>query len=98
MLQPHDLVPHFEVTDHRGERFQYSSIWQRKNLVLVTLPDPDSLSLDYANRLMARVKGLNDDDTARIVTRDRVAGLSHPGVVVADRWGEVVHVAPRTCS
>lgn len=93
MLQPHDLVPHFEVTDIRGERVRYSSIWQRKNLVLVTLPDPDSWSQDYADRLMTGVPGPNDDDTAWIVTRDRVAGLPHPGVVVADRWGEVVHVA-----
>jgi hypothetical protein len=93
MLQPYDLVPHFEVTDLRGERVRYSSIWQRKNLVLVTLPDPDPSSRDYAGRLMARVRGPNEDDTAWIVTRDRVAGLPHPGVVVADRWGEVVHVA-----
>lgn len=93
MLQPHDLVPHFEVTDLRGERVQYSSIWQRKNLVLVTLPDPDSSARGYGDWLMARVSGPTDDDTEWIVTRDRIAGLSAPGVVVADRWGEVVYVA-----
>ena len=93
MLQPHDLVPHFEVTDLQGERFRYSSIWQRKNLVLVMLPDPESSSPGYADHLMARVPGSNEDDTAWIVTRDSVAGLPHPGVVVADRWGEIIHVA-----
>ena len=38
MLQPHDLLPHFEVADLGGEHVRYSSIWQRKNLVLVMLP------------------------------------------------------------
>jgi hypothetical protein len=86
-------VPHFEVTDLRGKRVRYSAIWQRKNLVLVTLPDPDSSSRDYADQLMAQVPGPNEDDTAWILTRDSVAGLPQPGVVVADRWGEIVHVA-----
>ena len=96
MLQPHDLVPHFEVTDLRGERVRYASIWQQQNLVLVTLPDPDSSSQDYADQLMTRVQGPNQDDTALIVTRDSVAGLPHPSVVVADRWGEIAHVAHPT--
>ncbi len=91
MLQPHDLIPHFEVTDLRGEPVRYSSIWQRKNLVLVTLPDPGVPSQEYADRFLAR--GSNQDDTAWIITRDNVAGLPGPGVVVADQWGEVVHVA-----
>jgi hypothetical protein len=93
MLQPHDLVPHFEVTDRRGERVRYSSIWQRKNLVLVTLSAQDSSSQDYANRLMGRGPGPDVDDTAWIVTHDSVVGLPPPGIVVADQWGEVVHVA-----
>lgn len=93
MLQPCDLVPHFDVTDLRGERVQYSSIWQRKNLVLVTLPDADLPSRNYADSLMARVGGVNDGDTAYVVTRDHVAGIPCPGVVVADRWGEIAHVA-----
>jgi hypothetical protein len=92
MLQPHDLLPHFEVADIRGERVSYSSIWQRKNLVLVMLPDSDPPSRNYADRLMAKVRGLNDDDTEWIVTRDAVEGLQCPGVVVADRWGEIAHV------
>lgn len=93
MLQPQDQVPHFEVTDIRGERVEYSSIWQRKNLVLVTLPDSDSSSQGYADQLMARVPAPDQDDTAWILTRDGVPGLPHPSVVVADRWGEIVHVA-----
>src|SRR5690606_36721331 len=93
MLQPHDLVPHFELTDLRGERIRYSSIWQRQNLVLVTLPGSDPPSRDYAGRLLARAAGPGDDDTAWIATSDSVEGLPPPGLIVADRLGEIVHVA-----
>ena len=58
MLQPRNLLPHFEVADLGGKRFQYSSIWQRKNLALVILPDSDPQSRHYADRLMAKVRGL----------------------------------------
>lgn len=93
LLQTHHLVPHFEVTDLAGEHVHYSSFWQRRNLVLVTLPGADAPSRDYAERLMALVRGLNDDETKWIVTEDRIAGVPCPGVVVADQWGEVAHVA-----
>jgi hypothetical protein len=93
MLQPHDLVPHFEVTDLRGERIRYSSIWQRRNLVLVTLPGSGPPSRDYARRLPAPAAGPDDADTVWIATTDTVEGLPPPGLVIADRWGEVVHVA-----
>jgi peroxiredoxin len=92
MLQPHDLLPHFEVADLGGERISYSSIWQRKNLVLVMLPNSNPPSRNYADRLMAKVRGRSDDDTEWIVTRDPVEGLPCPGVVVADQWGEIAHV------
>ena len=93
MLQTHQLIPHFDVTDLAGERVHYSSLWQRKNLVLVTLPDVEARSLHYAGRLMALARGLNDVDTKWIVTEERVAGVPCPSVVVADQWGEVAHVA-----
>src|SRR5688572_11921911 len=53
-LHPGDLLPHFEVTDLYGKRVDYSSIWQRKNLVLVMLSDTDPSSRSYADQLMAR--------------------------------------------
>lgn len=93
MLQVHDLVPHFEVTDLAGEYVRYTSLWQRKNLVLVTLPHAAPPARGYAGRLMAVVGRLNDNDTKWIVTEDRVAGVPCPSVVVADQWGEVAHLA-----
>jgi hypothetical protein len=37
-----DLIPHINVTTVDGGRFAYSDIWQRKNLVLVSLPHEEA--------------------------------------------------------
>ena len=37
MLQRGDSVPHFDVRNVDNEPVSYSTIWQRRNLVLVTL-------------------------------------------------------------
>ena len=92
MLHRGDLLPHFEVTDLYGKRVDYSSIWQRKNLVLVMLSDTDPLSRSYAEQLMARGRD-SENGTEWVVTCDRIAGMPNPGAVIADRWGELMHVA-----
>jgi hypothetical protein len=91
LLQRHDLLPHFEVTGLDGTRVAYSTIWQRKTLVLAMLPDWQPASRHYAGRLAGSLRDLHDDGTALIVTRDAVAGLPLPGVVIADQWGEIAH-------
>ncbi len=48
----------------------------------------------YVGRLTARTADLAD--VAVVVTRDRVADVAAPAVVVADQWGEVAHVATAT--
>ena len=93
MLQRGDTVPHFEITTLTGETFSYATIWQRKNLIFVALSDQDARSTqDYITGLTARREELGGDDAACVITRDRVAGMPAPGVVIADRWGEVVYV------
>ena len=96
MLRPCDLVPHFDVTNLEGQAVTYSTIWQRRNLVLVTLPasDPDGAFSNYAGRVAADVPTAGD--TACVITRDVVTGIPSPGIVVADRWGEIVYVADGT--
>lgn len=96
MLQSGDRVPHFSVTAINGVRVDYSSIWQRRNLVLLCLPDaegervaPEALALASRARDVAQ----DDPDTAVIVTTDAVPGVASPGVLVADRWGEVYFAA-----
>lgn len=94
MFQRGDLVPHFEVRTLHGERFSYSTIWQRRNLVLVTLPAAESDSArTYTSRLTARAPAFSARDADCVITRDNIPGLPAPGVLVADRWGEIIHVA-----
>jgi hypothetical protein len=57
------------------------------------LPDADPSSRSYAEQLMARGRDSREVDTEWVVTCDRIAGMSSPGAVVADRWGELIHVA-----
>ena len=91
MLERGDQVPHFEVHDLEGRRVSYSTIWQRRNLVLVVLPASESESSRRYLVDVARVAfGSN---TASVITRDAIAGLPAPAVLVADKWGEIVCVA-----
>ena len=84
-----DRVPHFDVTTLDGSRVRYSDIWQRQNLLLVTLPAADpSDARQYAAALIDRLRPL-PADTECVVTTDAVAGIRTAGVVVADRWGEI---------
>ena len=93
MLQKGELLPHFSVASIAGERFAYSDIWQRKNLVLVTVPHEESNgSTTYLAQFAIGTPELTGDDTACLITRDSIPGVPAPGVVVADRWGEIHHV------
>src|SRR5687768_12217921 len=91
MLQKGALLPHFNVTTLTGGRFAYSDIWQRKNLVLVSLPREQSrANADYVSQLQTSAPA--GDDTVFVITRDSLPGLPTAGVVIADRWGEIHHV------
>ena len=80
MLQTGDLVPHFTVTTFSGESFDYSDIWQRKNLVLVLLPHAESAaSTKFVDQLTAQMSDLTGDDSACVITRDSVSGVPSPG-------------------
>jgi len=88
------MPSHMRVATLGGSMFDYADVWQRRNLLLVGLPpespdDPDSAWLDA---LDAEREALEGYEAAVIVTRDEVPGLAAPGVVVADRWGEVTFV------
>ena len=94
MLQRGDSVPHFEARTVEGQLFDYSAIWQRRNLVLVALPASRSeFSVSYISRLVARKSEFAAENSQCVITRDVVPGIPSPGVIVADRWGEIVHVA-----
>ncbi|CAN5694282.1 hypothetical protein BH24ACI4_BH24ACI4_28980 [soil metagenome] len=94
-VQQGDPVPHFHVTTLEGQAVAYSTVWQHRILVLVTLPvpDPDGSFRRYASRLTARAGSLAGADAACVITQDAVPGVPCPGVVIADPWGEIIHVA-----
>jgi peroxiredoxin len=93
MIQAGDSIPHFDVTRISGSRIEYTSIWQRKNLVLVLLPATESPeSMSYISRVADRLPDLTAYDTECVVTRDVVSDVPGPAVVIADRWGEVCKV------
>ena len=94
MLQRGDSVPHFEARTLGGETFSYATIWQRRNLVLVAVPGQESEILrSYVSRLTARHAEFSAMNAECVLTREPVSGVPSPGLIVADRWGEVVHVA-----
>ena len=94
VLQSGNRVPHFTVTRIDGSRAAYADAWQFRNLLLVVLPAEPSPAEDaYLARLDARDADWASFDTASILTRDDVPGVPRPGVVVADRWGEIHHVS-----
>ena len=92
-IRVHDLMPMFTVAKGtEGTLFRYNDIWQRKNLLLVSLPDDDSSAAAYAKSLSLVAPSLAAHDATLIVTTTPIDGVPSPGVVVADRWGEVYYV------
>jgi hypothetical protein len=92
MLQPGDAMPFFDVGTTAGGRASYRPLWQRRNVLVVRLPDDRGWS-SYAERLEARRADLEAQDAALVITGDHIDGLPAPGLAIADRWGEIQHVA-----
>lgn len=93
MLTRGNQLPSFEVETLTGARVRYDTLWQRRNLLLVLLDRDDPGSASYAAAFDPLASALEEYDATPVVTFDRVPGLPTPGVVVADRWGEIYQVA-----
>jgi hypothetical protein len=97
MLGKGDLFPHVTVRRLDGREFSYADVWQRRSLLLVSLPaatpSPDSPDdLEYLARLSANREAFDEYGAEVVATRDTVPGLPSPSILVADRWGEIVAV------
>jgi hypothetical protein len=92
MLQRGDIIPHFDVRTTTAELFSYSGIWQRKNLVLISFAPTTAADEEYVRHLKSRDAEFSGRDSVCVVTRDGVPGLSAPGALIADQWGEIVYV------
>ena len=87
-----DRVPHFSVARLGGGRAEYAETWQRRNLLLVTLPAAAEMAVAaeaYAAAIAAHSSGWAESETDLVITTDPVSGVPSPGVLVADRWGEI---------
>jgi hypothetical protein len=94
MASAGDSVPFFELTDVAGASVKYRDLWQRKNLLLVMVPDQSPQFATILASLQARMPELTSHDSVVVITSDAIAGLPMPGVLVADQWGEIYYVAP----
>lgn len=93
MVRARDLMPFFSVSGTAdGHPVDYRTIWQRKNLVLASVPRDDPARDAYVASLTSRAADLRAHDTALVITADAVPGVPSPGVVIADRWGEIYYV------
>ena len=89
-----DPVPHFRVATIENKAVEYATIWQRRNLVLVALSKADTGSATaYVSQFEAEAPAFHSHDTECVLTRDIVPGITPPAVLIADRWGEIVHIA-----
>ena len=92
MLARGDRVPHFEVRTLDGARLRYSDVWQRRNLVLIVLAEPDlPAARQYAADVAGRLEGF--ENTIYALTDERLPALQGTNVLVADRWGEIYFAA-----
>jgi hypothetical protein len=96
MPSPGERFPHVSLQRTDSTPFTYADIWQRRHLLLVTLaPEGRDVPEDEA-RFMKRLETYDEElrryEVTTVVTRDTVAGLSAPSILIADRWGEVVAV------
>lgn len=93
MLARGDRFPHLSIEQIDGTTFLYGDIWQRRNLVLISLAGDDrERDAAYLARLAVHDAAFRAYETAVVATRDRIAGLPAPAALVADRWGEIVAV------
>jgi peroxiredoxin len=88
MLGAGDHVPHVSFRTTGGHTVSYADLWQRKNLILVSLPAEPAFA-DYAALLEQRLRPALPADTSLVISHDALAELPAPAILVADKWGEI---------
>jgi hypothetical protein len=71
----------------------YSTLWQHRHVVLATLDRDSDDAQAYASAIATRRTAFDEQNTVGVVTFEPVSGLDAPGVLVADKWGEIAFVA-----
>jgi hypothetical protein len=92
MLQRGDQMPHVVLHQLDGAEVRYADIWQHRNLLLVMLPEDDAGFDQFAGQVRDRAADIAAAETVLVITREDVAGAPSPGLLIADRWGEIYFV------
>jgi hypothetical protein len=92
VLHPGDLIPRFEGATVDGREVRYEQLWQHRNVVLFVLSADLRVSASsYIRALEAGLAELKPSDTSLVVSDHTIDRLPLNSVVIADRWGEIVH-------
>ncbi|HVL66755.1 MAG TPA: hypothetical protein VM364_05780 [Vicinamibacterales bacterium] len=93
MLTRGDHVPHFTVTRLDGCGVPYTGLWQRRHLVLIAIPPQSQAEFaPYAESVARGLATLRPADVECVATAQTIDGMPAPGVLIADRWGEIAAV------
>jgi hypothetical protein len=91
-------MPHVSLRGIDGTTFSYKDVWQRRNLLLVSLPakakeDEQREEAAYLDAIRAHEEAIREYETDIVITRGVLPGLPAPAVIIADRWGEIIAVS-----
>ena len=96
-----DLLPHLQLPCPDGSVWDYgATTWQRNNLLLLSLPSQtDVADVMYVDQLLKHAAVWMRSETTCVLTREPIDGMPTPGLLIADRWGEIYVVAdaPQVC-
>lgn len=93
MLQRGDQLPDFEAPTIEGAVFRYGDVWQQRNLIVFNTTVASPAVRTYVEGLRARVAALKPDNST-VVAVQNAAALPPASIVIGDRWGEIIFVAP----
>jgi hypothetical protein len=93
-LRAGDFLPSFTSETLDGRQMPDTQLWQRRNVVLLVAPrEAIATQSSYMSSLDRRVSELKPSDTSLVISHQPIAGVAMPSIVIADRWGEIVHLA-----
>lgn len=90
-----DRMPHISIRTIDGSTLDYTTIWQHRNMVLIVIGDGADDEA-YGARLTAATEDFRQRDAVVVITHDAIDGLSSPGNLIVDRWGQVIHATHAT--
>jgi hypothetical protein len=93
VLQRGDQLPDFEAPTIEGSVFRYADIWQQRNLLVLNTTVASPAVLAYVDDLRTRIAALTPDNST-VAAVQNASALPASSVIIGDRWGEIVFVAP----